>query len=158
MNRGCENTMTTKQVKVERVAARQKAPPDKIKKREWLAIRKKAGRKIDAETAEVRWDYGQTLDPYGIDPELPEECQQIGRNYFARWPGSDIWVCFCDLPKATREALWGPYFKRWEKECLRRDRRLPVLRFFFGPKMTAKTLQQIAVVCAERARTKDCAP
>jgi hypothetical protein len=39
----------------------------------------------------VRW-YAQTLDPYGVDPDLPEELQQAGREYFARSPGSDVWV------------------------------------------------------------------
>jgi hypothetical protein len=72
----------------------------------WLAIRKEAGLKIDPETAEVFWRYGQTLDPYGVYPDLPEECRQIGREYFARAPGSDVWVNFCDLPEATRDALW----------------------------------------------------
>src|SRR6266702_4755325 len=72
---------------------------------EFLAIRKAAGLKIDARSAEVTWCYAQTLDPYGIC-ELPEECQQVGREYFARAPGSDIWVCFDDLPQETRKALW----------------------------------------------------
>jgi len=73
---------------------------------QWLAIRKEAGLKIDPETAEVEWTYAQTLDPYGVDPDLPEECQQVERVYFARSPGSDVWVCFYDLPEATRDALW----------------------------------------------------
>src|SRR5438477_8286737 len=73
---------------------------------QWLAIRKEAGLKIDLETAEVEWIYAQTLDPYGVRPELPEECQQVGREYFARSPGSDVWVSFGDLPDATRTALW----------------------------------------------------
>jgi len=60
---------------------------------EWLAIRKEAGLKIDPET-------------YGVHPDLPEEYRQIGREYFARSPGSDIWVSFDDLPDAIREALW----------------------------------------------------
>jgi hypothetical protein len=60
---------------------------DEVK--EWLAIRKEAGRKIDPETAEVDWKYAQTLDPYGVYPELPEECDQVGREYFARSPGSE---------------------------------------------------------------------
>ena len=72
----------------------------------WLAIRKEAGLKIDPETAEVDWTYAATLDPYGIDPELPEENRDVGRQYFARAPGSDMWVSFYDLPKATRDALW----------------------------------------------------
>jgi len=77
----------------------------------WLAIRKEAGLHIDPETAEVDWTYAQTLDPYGIYPELPEEYQQVGREYFARSPGSDVWVDFGDLPKATRDALWEKHRK-----------------------------------------------
>ena len=73
---------------------------------QWLAIRKEAGLKIDPETAEATWTYAQTLDPYGVLPNLPEECQQIGREYFARSPGSDVWVWFGDLPEATQTALW----------------------------------------------------
>jgi len=72
---------------------------------DWLAIRKQEGLEIDPSTAEVDWTYAQVLDPYGIHPELPEECQQIGRAYFARRPGSDLRVEFGDLPEATREAL-----------------------------------------------------
>jgi hypothetical protein len=83
-----------------------KKSADEIKIEEWLAIRKEAGRKIDPETAEVYWCYGQTLDPYGVYGELPEEYWQIGREYFARSPESDIWVWFGDLPAATRDALW----------------------------------------------------
>jgi hypothetical protein len=49
---------------------------------------------------------GQTLDPYGVDPDLPEELQQVGREYFARRPGSDIWVSFGDLPAEICEKLW----------------------------------------------------
>ena len=74
---------------------------------QWLAIRKEAARQIDPETAEVDWWYVQTMDPYGVDPDLPEECQQIGRGYFACSPGSDVWVSFYDLPEATAEALWA---------------------------------------------------
>jgi hypothetical protein len=73
---------------------------------EWLAIRKQAGLKIDSETAKVTWEFGQILDPYRVGPELPDECYQIGRVYFARSPDSDIWVCFQDLPRETRDRLW----------------------------------------------------
>jgi hypothetical protein len=79
---------------------------DQMTVKQWLAIRKEAGLKIDPETAEVTWDYAQTFDPYGVFPDLPEEYQQVGREYFARAPGNDVWVHFGDLPKATREALW----------------------------------------------------
>ena len=73
---------------------------------QWLAIRKEEGLKINPKTAEVDWSYAQTLDPYGVDPDLPEEYQQVGREYFARSPASDIWVHFGDLPEETRNALW----------------------------------------------------
>jgi hypothetical protein len=75
-------------------------------KKAWLAIRKEAGLKIDPESAEVEWTYAYTLDPYGVE-KLPEELQCVGREYFARSPGSDAWVSFDDLPDATRRALSG---------------------------------------------------
>jgi hypothetical protein len=73
---------------------------------EWLAIRKRAGEKIDPETAKVHWENGVTADPYGLNPEFPDEYFQIGRIFFARSPESDTWVWFGDLPTATRNALW----------------------------------------------------
>jgi hypothetical protein len=73
--------------------------------KEFRERRREAGRKIDPETAEVVVTYGDTSDPYEIDPLLPEEWRQGGRNYFARFPGSDIWVEFGDLPAATADAL-----------------------------------------------------
>jgi hypothetical protein len=78
----------------------------KLNVEEWLAIRKEEGLKIDPDTAEVSWHYAQTLDPYGVYPDLPEELQQIGREYFARSPGCDIWVHFNDLPDKVSDALW----------------------------------------------------
>jgi hypothetical protein len=71
----------------------------------WLAIRKQVGLEINPDTAEVMWAYAETFDPDGIDPELSED-YQIGREYFARAPGSEVWVWFGDLPDTTREALW----------------------------------------------------
>src|ERR1700730_7694778 len=78
----------------------------------WRKTRKEAGLLIDPESAEVDWVYAQTLDPYGVYPDLPEELQQIGREYFARSPGSDLWVCFGDLPDSTRNALWEKHRKK----------------------------------------------
>jgi hypothetical protein len=54
------------------------------------ALRQAVGRQIDPETAEVDWIYAQTLDPYGDHPDLPEEYQQLGREYFARSPGANV--------------------------------------------------------------------
>jgi hypothetical protein len=87
--------------------------------RNWLALRKEAAKHIDGATAEVDWNYDLVLDPYGIDPELPEEyrltdeCRCVGRNYFARAPGSDVWVSFDDLPDVTREALWRKHSNKF---------------------------------------------
>jgi hypothetical protein len=79
---------------------------DQLTVEQWLQIRKEGGKKIDAETAEVTWIYGLTVDPYGVIPDLPEELRQVGREEFARAPGSDIWVHFSDLPDETRSRLW----------------------------------------------------
>jgi hypothetical protein len=70
------------------------------------ALRRAVGLSIDPDTAEVEWWYAQTLDPYGDFPDLPEESRQVGREYFARSPGSDVWIEFGDLPTATHDTLW----------------------------------------------------
>jgi hypothetical protein len=79
---------------------------------EWLAIRKAEALKIDPDTAEVDWEYRQTFDPYGVYPELPDEYQQVGREYFARAPGSEVWVGFGDLPEETRDRLWARHGRK----------------------------------------------
>jgi hypothetical protein len=73
---------------------------------EWLEARKAAALQIDPETAQVMWAYIWDFDPYGLYANLPEELRQAGRGYFARDPGSDIWVEFGDLPKAVGDQLW----------------------------------------------------
>ena len=82
-----------------------KEPTVEITVKYLVALRQAVGLQIDPETAEVLWIYALTVDPYGDYPDLPEEYQQIGLEYFARSPGSDIWVSFGDLPQATRDAL-----------------------------------------------------
>jgi hypothetical protein len=91
---------------------------DKMDTEKFLAARRDEGRLIDPTTAETNWWWGQTLDPYGILELSPEE-YQIQRLYFARRPGSDIWVEVGDLPEETREAIrnrgkgdWPPSFTR----------------------------------------------
>jgi len=59
-----------------------------------------AGRHIDPATAEVGWDCIEW-----IDHAPPPEETYGNRIYFARAPGSDIWVSFRDLPADTRDAL-----------------------------------------------------
>jgi hypothetical protein len=87
----------------------QQSMSEKSEIEQWLAVRKEAALRIDPETAEVFWRYGQTLDPYGVcdEWELPEEFHQVGREYFARAPGSDVWVHFSDLPDDVEEELWA---------------------------------------------------
>jgi hypothetical protein len=84
-----------------------KATPERDDKEltvdQWVAIRKEAGLGIDPVTAEVDWEFGDVLD-HRVHPDARAGC--IGRIYFARSPGSDIWVCFYDLPKKAREELW----------------------------------------------------
>ena len=84
---------------------------------QWLQIRKEEGLKIDPESAEVTWSYAPVLDPYGVYQLLPEE-QCVGRVYFARSLGSDIWVCFYDLPDETREKLWEMHKSKKTKAVL----------------------------------------
>jgi hypothetical protein len=83
--------------------------------RQWLQIRKEAGLKIDPETAEVHQDWGNELDPYGVygPPDDPEEqWYSCARLYWARSPGSEIWVSFYDLPEATCDALWEKHSRK----------------------------------------------
>lgn len=78
----------------------------------WLAVRREEALKIDPETAEVDWCYAQTMDPYGVDDDLPEELQKVGRAYFACRPGGDIWVWFGDLPDDIRKRLWKKHSRK----------------------------------------------
>ena len=76
-----------------------------LRTEQWLQVRKEEALKIDAETAEVFWMYRQVLDPYGVR-QVSEEEYCVGREYFARSPGSDIWVWFGDLSDKTSGKLW----------------------------------------------------
>ena len=69
------------------------------------AQRKAAGARIDPATAEVWFEYAQVLDPYGDDPNLPDECYCVGREFFAADPIEQIPVHFRDLPEATQTQL-----------------------------------------------------
>ena len=109
---------------------------DETARERWLAVRKETGLHIDPETAEVEWTYALTLDPYGVYPDLPEELQQVGREYFARSPGSNVWVRFGDVPKETRDVLWEkhkaklafPAGMAWKEQCARSDKALGPIR------------------------------
>ena len=77
-----------------------------MSRQQWLAAREEEALKLDPETAEVSWHWGSVLDPYGVYDLTREEDQCVGRNYFARAPGS-VWVLFDDLPQATYDRLWA---------------------------------------------------
>ena len=82
-------------------------PTEKVLEIEgWLLIRKQEALKINPNTAETDWSYAYTMDPYGVGANLPDEYRQVGREYFARNPGSEIWVSFNDLPDDSRDILW----------------------------------------------------
>jgi hypothetical protein len=61
-------------------AAERKRKGDDPETKAWLDERKREALLIDPATAEVEWSYEQTLDPYGVIPDLPKELQQVGRN------------------------------------------------------------------------------
>ncbi len=99
---GCAGSTTVIEALFPDIPVKKKTASEKAEDEQWLAIRKEAALKIDPETAEVYRTYVLDLDPYGVldEWELPEEFHQIGRTYFARAPGSDIWVHFmiCQIP------------------------------------------------------------
>jgi hypothetical protein len=74
------------------------------KKNEFLALVKEASLAINPATAEVTWSVGNAFDPYRITDadDVPPFFRQL---YWARSPGSDIWVEAHDLPDETREVL-----------------------------------------------------
>jgi hypothetical protein len=76
-----------------------------IRRRIWQELVMIAGRQIDPENAEVYWEFGPVADPYGVYRNLSSEHSCVGRLYFARNPGSSVWIAFGDLPDATRKAL-----------------------------------------------------
>jgi hypothetical protein len=79
---------------------------DKQSKEEWLALRRAEAKLLGPATAKIEWSFGQILDTYDLDQDLLDECYCVGRVYFARRPGGDIWVCFRDLPVGIRKAQW----------------------------------------------------
>ena len=87
---------------------------------DWLAIRAKAALEIDPATAEIEWDWGYDADPYctgyihGTDKKLADwpDMQQVGRQFFACAPGSDIWVAFDDMPDDALKVLMKRLIER----------------------------------------------
>jgi hypothetical protein len=104
---GCPGSTTVIESLFPDIPVKKKTASEKAETEQWLAIRKQAGLTIDPDTADVDWSYAQTLDPYGVmdEWELPDEFGQVGPEYFARAPGSDVWVSFDDLPDTAVEKI-----------------------------------------------------
>ena len=111
---GCPGSTTVIESLFPDIPVKKKTSSEKAEIERWRAIRKEAALKIDPETAEVDWHYAQTLDPYGVcdEWELPEEFHQVGHEYFARSPGSDVWAHFGDLPEDARDRLWKKHSRK----------------------------------------------
>ena len=92
---------------------RDECHPDVKEVEQFLAARRQAGSLIDPATADVYWEWAQMLDPYGV-LNLPDECQCVGRLYFAKSPDSDIWVSQHDLPRETWRVLKANLAEREE--------------------------------------------
>ena len=77
---------------------------EEITGNQWLAIRERAGKQIDPETAEVMWLY---------DTELSTSCGKSGRPtrmIYVRSPESNEWISFFDIPTGEiREALMNKH-------------------------------------------------
>jgi hypothetical protein len=71
------------------------------------ALREAVGLQIDPHTAEVEWDYRDVSDPYGDYPLPANLC--FRREYFARSPGSKLWIWFGDLPGVSAKFLWDKH-------------------------------------------------
>jgi hypothetical protein len=52
--------------------------------------RRAAGLLLDPSTAEIDWNYAQIFDSYGDGLPLLPQAEQVGREYFARAPNSDL--------------------------------------------------------------------
>jgi hypothetical protein len=88
---------------------------------EFLRHRREAGLKIHPATAEVCWFFEPEFDRYGLglDPSSEQDFSGLTeRRYFARSPGSDIWVEFDDLPVGTKDALWEMHGRKLAFICV----------------------------------------
>jgi hypothetical protein len=66
-----------------------------------------AGTRIDPATANVWFEYGQMVDPYGDAGLMPHDYEYscIGRVWFAADPNERVAVEWGDLPIETADAL-----------------------------------------------------
>jgi hypothetical protein len=79
---------------------------------QWLASRKEAAREIDIERCDLGYWYAYDCDPYGVDSEVLEEMQQVGKNRFVRSAESCGWIWEGDLPPQKIKAMYERLAKR----------------------------------------------
>jgi hypothetical protein len=82
---------------------------DGVLVKDWLASRKAAALKIDPATALISHAYVYPANPYGVYSEIPDHAKEVTDDYYARAPGSKIWVYRGDLAKDTAHALEQKY-------------------------------------------------
>jgi hypothetical protein len=70
-------------------------------------LRIAAGKRINPETADVWFEHGQILDPYGDGGPMASDSEYdcVGRVWFAADPRERVAVWWGDLPRSTAEAL-----------------------------------------------------
>lgn len=72
-----------------------------MSREQWLQSRKAEALKIDPDTAEVSWIYGDKNDPYCLCRIRADDHQHVidlGAIWFAKSPDSDVWVWNRNLP------------------------------------------------------------
>ena len=74
--------------------------------KQWLAIRKEAGRKIDPKTAQRYLDVCSGSRPYGVDPEIPVECEQFGQGLLLLSSRQRHLGLVWRFAQVDRKALW----------------------------------------------------
>ena len=79
-------------------------------RRQRLETHLEARQLIDPETAEVKCQPARAGDPYGVFQNAAE-LGRVKRTYFARSPGSDIWVEWDHLPTEVQFRLWRKHKK-----------------------------------------------
>ena len=85
-----------------------------IRAETWRALLEIAGHQIDPENAEIYWRFGQVVDPYGVYPDVPPECDCVGRfillGILEAASGSNSEICLRQLGRCSGYGL-GVYLQ-----------------------------------------------
>jgi len=97
--------------------------------------------KIDPYSATMVWSYAYTLDPYGLQDDLPPELQQIGREYFLQASETD-WAVLVWEVRALHPEICDEEWEELMAAARRGDTSFDPFRVFhqYGPpEVTAET-------------------